>query len=175
MAPPLVPMMHPQLALNAAPAPLVGALPLREWSEYKTADGKIYYYNNRTLESTWEKPAELKERGKRDLRSVFFVTFFGELYLHLTINICQFSVSGLAQWVNVIFRNITLFVWADKDSDKAKHGHNHDDSDLKDIDMEAKADFGSSKEVSVKFASDLDLFKASFEDLGKIIDNVLML
>lgn len=84
-------------------------------------------------------------------------------------------MSGLAQWVNVIFRNITLFVWADKDSDKAKHGHNHDDSDLKDIDMEAKADFGSSKEVSVKFASDLDLFKASFEDLGKIIDNVLML
>lgn len=75
MAPPLVPMMHPQLALNAAPAPLVGALPLREWSEYKTADGKIYYYNNRTLESTWEKPAELKERGKRDLRSVFLLLF----------------------------------------------------------------------------------------------------
>ncbi|KAK9955819.1 hypothetical protein ABG768_015670 [Culter alburnus] len=97
MAPPLVPMMHPQLALTAAPSPLAGALPLREWSEYKTADGKMYYYNNRTLESTWEKPAELKER--------------------------------------------------DKDSDKAKHGHNHDDSDLKDIDMEAKADFGSSKEL----------------------------
>lgn len=41
--------------------------------------------------------------------------------------------------------------------------------------MEAKADFGSSKEVSVKFASDIDLFKASFEDLGNIIGNVLML
>lgn len=63
-------------------------------------------------------------------------------------------MSGLSHKVNVIFRNITLFVWADKDSDKAKHGHNHDDSGLKDIDMEAKADFGISKEVSVKFASD---------------------
>ncbi|KAK2873066.1 hypothetical protein QQF64_017195 [Cirrhinus molitorella] len=64
MAPPLVPMMHPQLAITAAPASLTGALPLPEWTEYKTADGKIYYYNNRTLESTWEKPAELKERDK---------------------------------------------------------------------------------------------------------------
>nr|2MWD_A Chain A, Transcription elongation regulator 1 [Homo sapiens] len=27
-----------------------------EWTERKTADGKTYYYNNRTLESTWEKP-----------------------------------------------------------------------------------------------------------------------
>ncbi|XP_067280633.1 transcription elongation regulator 1 [Pseudorasbora parva] len=95
MGPPLVPMMHPQLAIT--PAPLAGALSLPEWSEFKTGDGKIYYYNNRTLESTWEKPAELKER--------------------------------------------------DKDSDKAKHGHNHDDSVLKDIDMEAKADFGNSKEL----------------------------
>uniref|UniRef100_A0A673M3R6 Transcription elongation regulator 1 n=1 Tax=Sinocyclocheilus rhinocerous TaxID=307959 RepID=A0A673M3R6_9TELE len=64
MAPPLVPMMHPQLAITAAHASLRGALPLPEWSEYKTADGKMYYYNNRTLESIWEKPAELKERDK---------------------------------------------------------------------------------------------------------------
>uniref|UniRef100_A0A672RGG7 Transcription elongation regulator 1 n=1 Tax=Sinocyclocheilus grahami TaxID=75366 RepID=A0A672RGG7_SINGR len=64
MAPPLVPMMHPQLAITAAHASLRGALPLPEWSEYKTADGKMYYYNNRTLDSIWEKPAELKERDK---------------------------------------------------------------------------------------------------------------
>uniref|UniRef100_A0A8C1Z6A8 Transcription elongation regulator 1 n=1 Tax=Cyprinus carpio TaxID=7962 RepID=A0A8C1Z6A8_CYPCA len=64
MAPPLVPMMHHQLAFTAAPASLTGALQLPEWSEYKTADGKMYYYNNRTLESTWKKPAELKERDK---------------------------------------------------------------------------------------------------------------
>uniref|UniRef100_W5MSA5 Transcription elongation regulator 1 n=1 Tax=Lepisosteus oculatus TaxID=7918 RepID=W5MSA5_LEPOC len=64
MAPPIVPMMHPQVAIAAAPAALAGALPLSEWSEYKTADGKTYYYNNRTLESTWDKPEELKEKEK---------------------------------------------------------------------------------------------------------------
>ncbi|XP_036381329.1 transcription elongation regulator 1 [Megalops cyprinoides] len=64
MAPPLVPMMHPQLAIATAPAALAGALPLPEWTEYKTADGKTYYYNNRTLESTWDRPLELKEKDK---------------------------------------------------------------------------------------------------------------
>lgn len=59
MGPPLVPMMHPQLALTATPA-----LPFSEWTEYKTPDGRIYYYNNRTLETTWDKPAELKHRDK---------------------------------------------------------------------------------------------------------------
>ncbi|CAB1353019.1 unnamed protein product [Coregonus sp. 'balchen'] len=62
MAPPLVPMMHhPQLALAA---PALAGLQLPEWSEYKTADGKTYYYNNRTLESTWDKPHELREKER---------------------------------------------------------------------------------------------------------------
>uniref|UniRef100_A0A8C7MX76 Transcription elongation regulator 1 n=1 Tax=Oncorhynchus kisutch TaxID=8019 RepID=A0A8C7MX76_ONCKI len=61
MGPPLVPMMHhPQLALAA---PALSGLQFPEWSEYKTADGKTYYYNNRTLESTWDKPQELREKG----------------------------------------------------------------------------------------------------------------
>nr|XP_023654469.1 transcription elongation regulator 1-like [Paramormyrops kingsleyae] len=64
LAPPLVPMIHPQLAIPATPAPLAGGPPLPEWSEYKTADGKAYYYNNRTLESTWDRPHELKEKDK---------------------------------------------------------------------------------------------------------------
>lgn len=63
MGPPLVPMMHPQLAITAAPAALAGGHPLLEWSEYKTMDGRMYYYNNRTQESTWDQPAELKEKG----------------------------------------------------------------------------------------------------------------
>lgn len=63
MAPPIVPMIHPQVAIAASPATLAGAAPVSEWTEYKTADGKTYYYNNRTLESTWEKPQELKEKG----------------------------------------------------------------------------------------------------------------
>lgn len=64
MGPPLVSMMHPQLALSAAPASMAGSLQLPEWSEYKTADGKTYYYNNRTLESTWEKPQALVDKGR---------------------------------------------------------------------------------------------------------------
>ncbi|XP_030649641.1 transcription elongation regulator 1 [Chanos chanos] len=64
VAPPLVPMMHSQLAIATTPAALAGGLPLPEWTEYKTVDGKTYYYNNRTLESTWEKPVELKEKEK---------------------------------------------------------------------------------------------------------------
>lgn len=64
MGPPLVSMMHPQLALSAAPASMASSLQLPEWSEYKTADGKTYYYNNRTLESTWEKPLAVLEKEK---------------------------------------------------------------------------------------------------------------
>ncbi|KAI7795929.1 putative transcription elongation regulator 1 [Triplophysa rosa] len=69
MGPPLVPMMHPHLAITATPASLAGALSLPEWTEYKTVEGKTYYYNNRTLESTWEKPHELKERDRESDRA----------------------------------------------------------------------------------------------------------
>ncbi|XP_032432783.1 transcription elongation regulator 1 isoform X2 [Xiphophorus hellerii] len=64
MGPPLVSMMHPQLTLSPAPASIAGSLQLPEWTEYRTADGKTYYYNNRTLESTWEKPHALLEKEK---------------------------------------------------------------------------------------------------------------
>ena len=30
-----------------------------EWTEYKTAEGKPYYYSSKTMESTWEKPKVL--------------------------------------------------------------------------------------------------------------------
>uniref|UniRef100_A0A1A8RQC1 Transcription elongation regulator 1 n=1 Tax=Nothobranchius rachovii TaxID=451742 RepID=A0A1A8RQC1_9TELE len=69
MGPPLVSMMHPQLTLSAAPASMAGSLQLPEWTEYKTADGKTYYYNNRTLESTWEKPQALVEKEKEAERA----------------------------------------------------------------------------------------------------------
>lgn len=64
IAPPMVPMIHPQVAIAASPATLAGATIGSEWTEYKTAEGKTYYYNNRTLESTWEKPQELKQKEK---------------------------------------------------------------------------------------------------------------
>lgn len=30
------------------------------WTEHKSLDGKIYFYNTETKQSTWEKPDELK-------------------------------------------------------------------------------------------------------------------
>ncbi|KAI4893720.1 hypothetical protein NFI96_012171, partial [Prochilodus magdalenae] len=60
MAPPLLPMMPPQMTVAAASSPLA----LSEWSEFRTAEGKSYYYNKRTMETTWEKPEELKEKEK---------------------------------------------------------------------------------------------------------------
>lgn len=32
-----------------------------DWQEYKTPDQKLYYYNNKTFERTWSKPAVIQE------------------------------------------------------------------------------------------------------------------
>lgn len=37
-----------------------GAVPTTEWSEHKAPDGRNYYYNNITKQSSWDKPDELK-------------------------------------------------------------------------------------------------------------------
>ena len=34
------------------------------WTEHKAADGRIYYYNTETKQSTWEKPDELKSKAE---------------------------------------------------------------------------------------------------------------
>lgn len=37
-----------------------------EWAEFKTAEGKPYYYNSRTRQTTWDKPAVLREKEEPD-------------------------------------------------------------------------------------------------------------
>ncbi|XP_070540573.1 transcription elongation regulator 1-like [Ptychodera flava] len=67
MMPPMIPpasMHHPPLAVAQAAAAATPATPTSEWSEHKNADGRTYYYNSRTMESTWEKPKELLEKEK---------------------------------------------------------------------------------------------------------------
>lgn len=38
-----------------------------EWSEHKSPDGRIYYHNNITKQSSWEKPEELKTPAEKAL------------------------------------------------------------------------------------------------------------
>lgn len=34
------------------------------WSDHKAPDGRIYYYNAETKQSSWEKPDELKSKAE---------------------------------------------------------------------------------------------------------------
>lgn len=52
----------PQGGQYAAPQPAYGAPPVgvpppSEWKSATSPDGQIYYYNERTGETTWQKPA----------------------------------------------------------------------------------------------------------------------
>lgn len=37
-----------------------GSVPTTEWTEHKSPDGRNYYYNSVTKQSSWDKPDELK-------------------------------------------------------------------------------------------------------------------
>lgn len=81
--PPVVPLGYPPLVaqFNIPPpgfggpvgAPTVSTNPVQpdltqafgtqlnaEWSEHKAPDGRTYYYNNTTKQSSWDKPDDLK-------------------------------------------------------------------------------------------------------------------
>ncbi|XP_062856994.1 transcription elongation regulator 1a isoform X2 [Trichomycterus rosablanca] len=55
MVPPLLPVVSSQMMVAVAAFS-------SDWSEFKTAEGKSYYHNKRTQETTWEKPEQLQEK-----------------------------------------------------------------------------------------------------------------
>lgn len=45
--------------------PAAAGAPKPDWTEHTAPDGRKYYYNNRTKQSSWEKPDELKTPAVR--------------------------------------------------------------------------------------------------------------
>uniref|UniRef100_A0A671QKY9 Pre-mRNA-processing factor 40 homolog B n=1 Tax=Sinocyclocheilus anshuiensis TaxID=1608454 RepID=A0A671QKY9_9TELE len=75
MMPPMIPgmMMPPRMpAASIQPTGPVTPVKYRPshksvWTEHKSLDGKTYYYNTETKQSTWEKPDELKSPAEQML------------------------------------------------------------------------------------------------------------
>lgn len=84
--PPLLPPVHiPPVAAAAAaafpplippfnvPPPGFGAFPppapnqKEQWTEHKAPDGRTYYYNSITKQSSWQKPDQLKTPAEVNL------------------------------------------------------------------------------------------------------------
>lgn len=54
MGPPGMPPQQPPAQAGPQKPPEVA-----EWTEHRNVDGRMYYHNSRTQESTWEKPKAL--------------------------------------------------------------------------------------------------------------------
>uniref|UniRef100_A0A671QQE2 Pre-mRNA-processing factor 40 homolog B n=1 Tax=Sinocyclocheilus anshuiensis TaxID=1608454 RepID=A0A671QQE2_9TELE len=65
MMPPMIPGMMMPPRMPAASIQPTG--PKSVWTEHKSLDGKTYYYNTETKQSTWEKPDELKSPAEQML------------------------------------------------------------------------------------------------------------
>lgn len=48
--------------------------PTNDWTEHKAPDGRSYYYNSVSKQSSWEKPDELKT--KTEVCSIFIILLF---------------------------------------------------------------------------------------------------
>lgn len=56
----------PPPVVTAAAAQIgASAMTSSEWTEHKAPDGRTYYYNNKTKQSSWEKPEELKSPAEK--------------------------------------------------------------------------------------------------------------
>lgn len=63
-----------------------GAVPTTEWTEHKSPDGRNYYYNNITKQSSWDKPDELKtvaevNQFRRTRNDGILISFFVFVFL----------------------------------------------------------------------------------------------
>lgn len=105
MAPPMFPTMVPQFNIPPPGFPVIKpenhvALPLADsvpkvppvepavptpWTEHKAPDGRVYYYNSITKQSSWEKPDELKTPAEKLLSSCPWKEYHsdqGKVYYH---------------------------------------------------------------------------------------------
>ncbi|WAQ94419.1 PR40A-like protein, partial [Mya arenaria] len=65
------PMMGPPPMGGMPPgAPGVYPTPKSHWTEHKAPDGRTYYYNNMTKQSSWEKPKDLQTDTEATLASI---------------------------------------------------------------------------------------------------------
>uniref|UniRef100_A0A8C9TY07 Pre-mRNA-processing factor 40 homolog A n=1 Tax=Scleropages formosus TaxID=113540 RepID=A0A8C9TY07_SCLFO len=60
MPPGMMPPMMPPMG-----GPPMGQVRKSVWTEHKSVDGKTYYYNTETKQSTWEKPDDLKSPAEQ--------------------------------------------------------------------------------------------------------------
>uniref|UniRef100_A0A453MTD0 Pre-mRNA-processing protein 40A n=2 Tax=Aegilops tauschii subsp. strangulata TaxID=200361 RepID=A0A453MTD0_AEGTS len=86
-APLVSPMVQPgHQSLSASVPPVSSTEPSSaDWQEHSSGDGKKYYYNKRTKQSSWEKPAELMtplERADASTEWKEFTTAEGRKYYY---------------------------------------------------------------------------------------------
>uniref|UniRef100_A0A8C8DQ33 Pre-mRNA-processing factor 40 homolog A n=1 Tax=Oryzias sinensis TaxID=183150 RepID=A0A8C8DQ33_9TELE len=60
-----MPGMLPPMLPGMMMAPRIPAATKSVWTEHKSLDGKTYYYNTETKQSTWEKPDDLKSPAEQ--------------------------------------------------------------------------------------------------------------
>ncbi|XP_064408512.1 pre-mRNA-processing factor 40 homolog B isoform X1 [Latimeria chalumnae] len=60
---PAVTAVHPSVAGGSTPV-LEAPRKKSPWTEHKAPDGRTYFYNSETKQSTWEKPDELKSKAE---------------------------------------------------------------------------------------------------------------
>ncbi|KAJ3172149.1 PRP40 pre-mRNA processing factor 40 [Geranomyces variabilis] len=73
---------------NFGPPPAAIPIPQPEWTTHTTSDGKVYYFNTKTKQSSWEKPDALKTEAERAVKPHTwkeYTTDEGKKYFYNTV------------------------------------------------------------------------------------------